>query len=210
MPDLFVAQPNTNETPSVIEVSKPTKVGMFATYGERPENVHFDIQEPTEQIILFLRQDFITNVPWIFFSILLIALPIVFTVAENLSNMPLISIPANFSFVLLSFYYLFIATYIFINFITWFFNISLVTNLRVMDVDFADIIYKKVSETRLDLIQDVSYKQVGAIPTFYDFGNVMVQTAAPIDTFEMNRVPRPQHVVEVIQELMRKEKPNVT
>lgn len=74
-----------------------------------------------------------------------------------------------------------------------------------MDLDFADIIYKNVAETKLDLVQDVSYKQIGVIRTFFDYGDVRVQTAAAVDAFAMNAVPKPQKVVEVIQELIGKE-----
>src|SRR5258708_76736 len=178
---------------------------MFATYGEMPRNIIFGTQEPNERILLFLRRDFITNVPWVISSILLTIAPLLFKSIINLSNISISAIPQNFSTILLSFYYIIVLTYILVNFITWYFNVSLVTNERVMDIDFEDIIYKNVAETKLNLVQDVSYKQVGSMQTFFDFGDVLIQTAAAIDTFKFSSVPRPQKVVEVVQGLIGKE-----
>ncbi|HSW96288.1 MAG TPA: hypothetical protein VLF89_00530 [Candidatus Saccharimonadales bacterium] len=214
MPDLFVA-PETNQLNNTIndqQLSGVTQAEgplplthnthIFTTYCEYPKNVHFGTQEPNEQVLLFLRRDFITNVPWIISSILLLLAPTLFLAVATASNIQIAMIPQNISFIFSSFYFLIVATYIFINFITWYFNSSLVTTIRVVDVDFEDIIYKNISETKLNLVQDVSYKQIGAIQTFYDFGDVLIQTAAPVDTFDLNQVPRPQHVVEVIEELI--------
>ncbi len=220
MPDLFVSPENnqqdvSTEEPQASAAAIPSApiqatpslhpVGMFETYCENPGNVTFGTQEPEEKILLFLRRDFITNVPWITTSLILIIAPMTFIILANLTNIQIASIPPNFSFVLVAFYYLIVATYIFVNYITWYFNVSLITNVRVIDIDFEDIIYKDVAETKLDLVQDVSYKQIGVIRTFYDYGDVLVQTAAAVDTFEMTAVPRPQRVVEVVENLIGKE-----
>lgn len=215
MPDLFVAQDQDINQPNPTTINEqqlssstqpqipPThNAHIFTTYCEYPKNVHFGAQEPNEQVLLFLRRDFITNVPWILSSILLLLAPTLFVAVATASNIQIAMIPVNYGFILSSMYYLIIATYIFINFITWYFNSSLITNVRVVDVDFEDIIYKNVSETKLNLVQDVSYKQIGAIQTFYDFGDVLVQTASAVDNFELEAVPQPQHVVEVIENLI--------
>jgi len=186
------------------------KVSMFSTYTEHPSDVSFQTQEPNEQILLFLRRDFITNVPWIAISIILILFPALFILAGNLLNTQFISLPLNYQLILLAFYYLIVATYIFINFITWYFNISLITNIRVIDVDFVDLVYKNVAETKLNLVQDMSYSQVGVIRTVFDYGDVLIQTAAATDNFNLLAVPRPQKVVQVVEDLIGKEENSVT
>lgn len=216
MPDLFVA-PDTMPTETTINdqqlsgtlqsnlaIPETHNAHIFTTYCDYPKNIHFGAQAPNEQVLLFLRRDFITNVPWIISSILLLLAPTLFIAVANASNIQVAMIPTNISTIFSAFYFLVVATYIFINFINWYFNSSLITTDRVVDVDFEDIIYKNISETKLNLVQDVSYKQIGAIATFYDFGDVLIQTAAAVDTFDINQVPRPQHVVEVIEELIGK------
>lgn len=221
MPDLFTPPVSGDhgvdtDTPKTVNSDKQAftpvlhHIGFFATYGENPDNLHFGTQEPGERILLFLRRDFITNVPWIISGILLIFAPFLLSALASLSNIQFSAIPSNYSLIILAFYYIIVATYIYVNFITWYFNISLVTNKRILDIDFEDIIYKNVAETKLSLVQDVSYKQIGAIQTFFDFGNVLIQTAAAVDTFELTSVPQPQHVVTVVQSLIGKEEePNV-
>jgi hypothetical protein len=233
MPDLFIpssAQQNNADQAQVISpTTKPSstmkqwsnlayrqagetmhKVNMFSTYTEQPSDVSFQTQEPNEQILLFLRRDFITNVPWIIIGIILILFPTLLTIAGILLHAQFIILPQNYMVILLAFYYLIVATYIFVNFITWYFNISLITNIRVIDVDFADLVYKNVAETKLTLVQDVSSTQIGVIRTIFDYGDVLIQTASATDHFDLLAIPRPQKVVQVVQNLIGKEESSVT
>lgn len=204
MPDVFVAQENIQQKPVTATQLESSlhHAGMFATYCKNPENVRFGTQEPEEKILLFLRRDFITNVPWILSSLLLTISPTLIGSLSGLTNIQIITFSSGFSFIFSSIYYVFVLTYIFVNFITWYFNVSLLTNIRVMDVDFENLIYKQISETKLSLVQDVSYKQIGAIQTFYDYGDVLIQTAAPVDSFILTAVPQPQKVVETVENLI--------
>lgn len=206
MPDIFNSQTNNQEqkVSSLLPITHPA--GIFATYRENPSNITFGAQEPNEKVLLFLRRDFITNVSWITVGVVLFIVPTVFIILAKLMNTTLVTLPGNYSFVLQATYYLFVVIYLFVNFIDWFFNTSLITNLRVMDVDFENIFYKDVSETKLTLVQDVSYKQAGFSETVFDYGDVRIQTAAAVDSFNLAQVPRPQRVVEVVEQLIGKEK----
>jgi hypothetical protein len=91
-----------------------------------------------------------------------------------------------------------------VSFITWYFNVSLVTSIRVMDVVFSNLVYKNVSATKIDLVQDVNYSQIGVFRTFFDYGDVMVQTAGTLDNFVFEAVPQPENVVHIIEDLIGK------
>lgn len=204
MPDIFVA-PNDK-----IKTSDSNTAGhahMFASFCPNPIGVSFIDQEKDEEILLFLRRHFITNVPWILISIIFILLPLII-VAIN-SRFAIFILP-NFTpslFILaLILYYLIVLTFIFVNFITWYYNISLVTNKRIIDIDFSGLLYKNVAATTLALVQDVSYTQVGVIPAFFDYGDVNVQTAGTFENFDFTSVPHPQRVVQIIANLIGKEK----
>lgn len=218
MPDLFVA-PDTkapattqpaDSVPAVASVPpvqpqiQGHNIGMFATYAEFPKNIAFQNQEPDEVILLFMRRDFITNVPWITLSIVLVLLPPLLMFLLNSTNATIFSIPMNFLLILLAFYYLIVATYAFVNFIVWYYNASMITNKRVVDIDFADLVYRNVAQTKLSLVQDVSYTQVGVIQAVFDFGDVLIQTAAALDNFKLETVPRPQRAVQVTEDLIGK------
>jgi hypothetical protein len=88
------------------------------------------------------------------------------------------------------------------GFINWFFNVYIVTNERIVDVDFINILYKQVSSTRLNLIQDVTVKTGGVVRAFFDYGDVFVQTAGTEANFDFHAVPHPQQVAHEIEKLM--------
>jgi hypothetical protein len=192
--------------PPNLKISGPTPIHGFSTYKELPEGVTFDTQEDDETILLFLRRDFITNVPWIAGAIILIFAPFLLGFVIRFSNSPFAFFPFNFVLILEIFYYLVVTAYVFVSFITWYFNVSLITNKRVIDVDFEDLIYKNVAGTKLSLVQDVSFTQIGAIRAVFDYGDVLIQTAGAVDNFILDVVPRPERVVQIVEALLGKGK----
>lgn len=178
---------------------KHTRMHIFTSYCELPPKVTFENQNDSEKILLFLRKEFITNISWIVGSFLLLLLPIVlFFLAPSLFSL----LPQSFSIIFVLSYYLLVFSYIFMNFITWYFNINLITNERIVDIDFEDLVYKNVAETKLSLVQDVSYTQTGAIRTVFDYGDVLIQTAGTIDNFDLHAVPLPERIVNVVEDLI--------
>ena len=178
---------------------------MFSAYCERPAQISFETQEEQEEILLLLRKSFITNIPWIFFGIVFTIIPLFLISILPSGNSPFSLIPNGYTFVLLSLYYLVVATYMFVSFITWYFNTSLITNIRVVDIDFSDLVYKNIAETKMDLVQDVSFTQAGALRTLFNFGDVLIQTAGALDNFDLEAVPHPDKAVEIVENLIGKE-----
>jgi hypothetical protein len=88
----------------------------------------------------------------------------------------------------------------------WFFSVNIVTDERVMDVDFYGLLFKHVSVAQLDRIEDVNYFQKGVLGAFFNFGDVLIQTAAEITGFVFNKIPNPDRVVKVLSELIAQEK----
>src|SRR6266568_8673154 len=158
MPDLFVANDNNQQplpdpakTAQAVQTARPfiqqEKAGLFSNYLHYPMGVSFETQEHDETIVLFLRRDLITNIPWILATILLACLPFLLLFIRQISPTMLASFPPNFLLILKIFYYIVIATYALTNYMTWYYNSSLVTTKRVLDINFSDIIYKDVSGT---------------------------------------------------------------
>jgi hypothetical protein len=213
MPDIFIAEPK-DETAAVIEPTplisteeiEPVQnpVHLFSAFKRDPDGVNFSDKEEKEKIILFIRRSFITNIRWIFFGSLLLILPLLLPFILRFFPNPLPFLPNRFYFFLIAFYYLAVATYWFINFISWYFNISLVTDKRVIDIDFSNLVYKDVAATKINLVQDVSFEQIGAIRTFFDYGDVLVQTAGTLDNFTFESAPQPENIVHITEDLIGK------
>lgn len=196
MPDIFI-KPTTGK--------KPTHTHHFASFCDHPSGISFENQEADEKILLFLRRHFITNVPWLLTTIIFILLPPIagFLLPKiGLALFP--SLPDNFLTVFIIFYYLIIFTYAFIHFITWFFNISIVTQKRIIDIDFSNLVYHDVAVTKLSLVEDTNYSQTGFIRSLFNYGDAFVQTAGEKLHFDFLSVPKPTKVVNIIQNLIGK------
>lgn len=172
---------------------------MFAVH---PDGVRFETQEEEEEVILFLRQHIIVNVPWLLITAVLLSAPtILFPIAFGFLRLPL-AIPAGYLIVGTLFWYLMTFGFILANFISWFFNIYIVTNERVVDIDFLYLLYKQFSQAELTKIQDISYTTGGIIATIFNYGNVTIETAGEMPNLEFAKVPFPDKVVQTIRSLI--------
>ncbi len=219
MPDVFVSDTKIQEpeekTAEVVENNPPAKiqhveengsgsVHLFTSYCEKPDDISFQNQEEDEKVLLFIRKDFITNIPWVVTGIILLFVPLLAIPLLPYLHFAAGFLPPNYLLILTIFYYLALATFMYINFIIWYFNLDLVTDRRIIDIEFSGIVYKDVAATKLSLVQDVSYAQNGLIRTIFDYGDVLVQTAGTIDNFTFDAVPKPEDAVHVVENLIGK------
>ena len=193
-PDIF--------TPTKTDLRQP--VHFLSSFCENPQGVSFQNQEHDEAIILFLRKHFITNIPWIATTLLLIILPLLLPLFFMSQGFPFNAISAQFKTVVTSFYYLIVFAYAFINFITWYYDVFIVTQKRVVDIDFSDLIYHHMAITKIELIQDVTYNQSGFLRSLFDYGNLFIQTAGNNPNFDDLAIPQPARAANIISNLIGK------
>ncbi|MCL4382254.1 MAG: PH domain-containing protein [Patescibacteria group bacterium] len=218
MPDLFVAPKKETETeePKVSEpkttlpnvVPPESKGGSLSAFMTYPDSVRFNTQEDEEQIVMLLRKHWITNIPWMLFSVILLLVPTVI-LPLLLTQKVLPPIPANLTLIISLFWYLCTTGFILVNFIGWYFNVYIVTNERIIDVDFYQLLYKRLASTRIAKIQDLSYKLGGVVRAIFDYGDVNIQTAGTEANFCFEAVPHPEQVVRAIGEMTEKSEENV-
>lgn len=168
----------------------------LSAYCYYPDHVDFVGADKEEKIVLLLRRHPITNIGWIFIAILMFSAPLVLILFGFLG-----SIPFEFLVVGLMFWYLVSFAFTFEQFLTWFFNVYIVTDERVFDVDFINLVYREITDANLDQIQDVTVKVGSVIRTLFDFGDVHIQTAAAIAQIDFEAVPHPDRVAQVLREL---------
>lgn len=168
----------------------------LAAYCHMPDHVSFVGADDQEKIILILRKHPITNIPWILMAMLLIVMPI------PLVYFPILSfLPERFQIILVLFWYLATTAFILERFVTWFFNVNIVTDERVFDVDFYNLVYREISDAELKDIQDVTSTIGSVIRTSFDYGNVTIQTSAEIPQLEFEAVPHPDEVAKILRDL---------
>ncbi|KKU48743.1 MAG: hypothetical protein UX67_C0010G0004 [Candidatus Woesebacteria bacterium GW2011_GWF2_46_8] len=209
MPDIFINPPEEKkeaETPTPRSFEPEPKFkkhkapghthNPLAAYCYLPDKVNFETRESEEKVILLLRQHPITLVPKALIALLMILAPSI------LSIFPILSfLPVNFQLIAVLFWYLITTAFILESFLTWFFNVYLITDERIVDIDFLNLLYKEVSDANIDKIQDVTYKMAGAVRTLFNYGDVLIQTASEVPNFDFLAVPRPDKVATVLQDL---------
>ncbi|MGI5826187.1 MAG: PH domain-containing protein [Patescibacteria group bacterium] len=211
MPELYSAHPKIKKN---VETAPSAKVKSLRDFLPSPRGgslssllvlpgskVRFETQEPEEEILLILRSHWITNLSWVILAIILLFVPI------SLFYVPLLeSFPPRFQLMFVIFWYLVLLMFVFEKFLTWFFNITIVTDERIIDVDFFNLTTKKVSDAELDKIQDVSFTRHGVFQTIFNFGDILVQTAAEQAQFVFEKIPDPSEVANILQRLRTEEK----
>lgn len=194
MPDIFISE--NAPKPKVKESLQGHIYNPFSSFSYFPENINFETREKEEKVVLFIRRHFITNIRWIVIAILMALAPIA------LFAFPILSfLPANFRFIVVLAWYLIVSAYMLQNFLGWFFNVDIITDERIVDIDFSNLVYKEVSDANIDRVQDVTYKMGGVVRTMFNYGDVFVQTASEVPNFEFLAVPAPDRVAKILQDL---------
>lgn len=217
MPDIFISpEDQKKETGKKVEkpVSEPKKHLSFeaskidyegsshnrlSSFCLYPENIGFETKAEEEKIILMLRQHPIVNLKWIFTTILLLFGPTIFSMLGVFSFLP-----TGYPFVISLCWYLITSAYAIEGFLNWYFNVYFITTARIVDVDFYNIIDKRVSNAEIEKIEDVSYTTGGVIRTVFNYGDVFIQTAAEVSEFDFRAVPNPEKVVKILDDLRAK------
>lgn len=175
---------------------------LFPAFFDHPARMRFVDQEEDEDIELLLRRHFITNVSWIFLTILFIFLPLLaFNIRSLFTNIGVGKVPSEIIAASLILWYLFVLAFVFTNFLHWYFNIYIVTNKHLVDIDFHNLLSRDKTEVRLDDVQSAKSSLRGVFGSLFNFGDVIVETAAEKQDVAFIAVPRPDATVERIQDL---------
>ena len=75
------------------------------------------------------------------------------------------------------------------------------TNERIISSEQKQLFSRTIAEHDLSKIQDITAEIRGFFPTFLDYGEVFIQTAAEKQRFIFKQVPHPQDVKRKITEL---------
>jgi membrane protein YdbS with pleckstrin-like domain len=183
-----------------------TKQSVNGSFVTSPQNVSFEQQYENESLYLLLRPHEITNVPWIISVFILLLVPLIGSgVIYSFFPAFFASLSPLYAFVLFMFWNLLVLTYAFYRYVVWFFSVYLVTNSRLVDVDFVGLFHKDYTETHIGNVQDVTSKTSGPIQVMFNFGLVYVQTASEQTEIEFEDVPQPDVVTKIIGDLVREQ-----
>jgi hypothetical protein len=172
----------------------------FLSYLPKPEKIFFASQHFEEKVLLLLRQHPVTQVGWMIVALFLAVLPFLFISVGLLDFLP-----PNYQFASLIGWYLLIIGYVLQSFLGWFYNVYLVTDERLVDVDFHNLLYKDISSAKIDRIEDVTTQASGILASVFDYGTVKIQTAGTSNEFEFENVPHPARIAAFLNEMIVEE-----
>lgn len=191
--------------------SEPKKVDeiLSSVHGDsysflvKPKSFIFEDCEDCEEVLLVLRPHWFANLKWVVMSLVLFFVPfllgLVFTDTSSIFGVDIF--PGTYKFIATLFWYLFVFIFIFENFLSWYFDVYIVTDRRVVDIHFNNLLDKKSSEANIEDIQDVTSRVAGVSQTLLNYGDVKIQTAAAVGDICFTKVPNPDRVTDVIQGL---------
>lgn len=184
----------------VMKKERPTH-NPFVAYAPKPQKVSFDSQNKNEVVILLLRRHPVTQVPWVVTALFMIILPIFIVGAFPFFAL----LPGMYQTAGLLGWYGLTFSFVLQSFLMWFFNVYIITDERVIDVDFTSLIYKNISSAKLDNIEDITATTGGAVRSVFDFGTIKIQTAAATTQFEFEDVPHPARITSLLNEMLIEE-----
>lgn len=173
---------------------------MFPSYVENPKDCHFEGQDQDEKILLLLRAHPVTNLPWIILAILLSLLPFFLPLFIGLAGLQFGDIPRQAIMLAVIINYLFVLIVVFEGFLSWYFNVHIMTDKRIVDFDFHSLLYKNVDLAPLHNIQEANSHVKGLFGSIFHFGDVFIQTAGARVAIDFYNVPQPHKVSDKIMD----------
>ena len=170
------------------------------------KKVRFEGESKEEITLFFLRAHGITNLSWVLMAVIAVVFPII--TLSYFASSTVVDVPISTQTVVigLGVWYLVVFGVAYQQFVGWFFNIYILTNKQIVDIDFVGLFHRKVSQTTLGNIQDVTYSKAGLFQNFFDFGDMYIQTAGTAMHFEFHSVPDPEGAQKQILDLVSKYK----
>lgn len=178
---------------------------LFPALFEHPAKVQFAQQEADETVELLLRQHWVTQVFWVVTVLLAFFLPVVLPYLSPLlalSQLP--PIPLDVAAALLVIWYMLVIAYGLEKFLHWYFNIYIVTDKHLVDINLHNLMNRDVVEVQVEDVQSSSYKMLGVLSSLFNFGDVVIETAAQRQNIQFHQVPRPAFVADKISDLRAK------
>lgn len=175
--------------------------GNNGSFRAFPEDLSFQGKEKDENVVLVTRSHWIVYFPFAVVALIILLFPLIFAVFLS-------SVSAN----IFLFFAIFLSsltvslTIVVYSFTRWFYDVNIITDKRIIDLDFTSVVSHRFSEARLSRIEDIKHKQLGIIGSIFDIGTVYFQTAGATAHIEFDNIPRPRDVQNIMYGLLELKK----
>ncbi len=182
---------------------------LFKTFIKDPKDTFYDGEDRDEKILYVIRKSWIMITRWMLvFVAMLLAPQFIFPVILGTFGGAQGLFSPSFVFVANIFWYLASFGFFLQNFMNWYFSVNVITTKKIVDVDFKGLLYKNISEAPLDNVEDVTSTISGTAKVIFNYGNVLIQTAAENTEFEFEDIDDPAEVRDIISDLISEHRKN--
>ena len=157
--------------------------------------------EPGEKIVLICHKHWLAYAFNTFISFVLLILP--YALYRTLGFATDVSFTARTTELITFFYlgwFLFLWLYFFIAWTNVYLDKWIVTDRRIIDIEQERLFSRKVSDFRIEKIQNISVEERGFWANMLGFGNIHVETAGEHTTLRFDMLPDPSEVRDLISE----------
>jgi uncharacterized membrane protein YdbT with pleckstrin-like domain len=88
--------------------------------------------------------------------------------------------------------------YAFYEWAIWYLDLYVLTDKRIIDIEQKTLFSRQVSESSLERIQDVTFETRGFFATFFNYGNIKVETAGKETVISLDQVSEPDKLQKII------------
>lgn len=176
----------------------------YPKYAYIPQCV-FPNQRDSEKIFVLTRRHFVGFISYIVLFFFLAVIPPVFVsfllgyFSGALFELGVLG--RDIIILFLCTYYLSIMSFFITAWVSYYYDIFIVTDERIIDITQKGLFSREIFELSFEQIEDVTTKTRGFLSTIFEAGDIEIQTAARQRNFEMKRVPQPSIVAEIIHSL---------
>jgi len=166
---------------------------------------HFPVPGSKDEgeIVIFVRRHWASFLGQFLLSSVILIIPtiilvLIYFLARNIFQ----GLALNFLVLFFSIYYLIAITFAFISWLSFYYDIYIVTRSEIIDIVQEGFFGRKISQLSLLRVQDVSSTIKGIFPTLFAYGDVLVETAGEqTQNFLLRAIPNPQEICSKIMEL---------
>ena len=165
---------------------------------------HFSGQKPEERVLLVLHRHWFDIASQFFLLFIML-----FALVGSFFFFPMLypNIAhgqfTNLFLFLENLFFMFVWITFFLVWVDYYFDVWIVTDQRIVNIEQNGLFAREVSELELEKIQDITTDVKGLIPTFLNFGDLQVQTAGKEEKFLFHNIPDPYEVKNIIMNLQK-------
>ncbi len=165
-------------------------------------------QKSYEKILHLLRRDPVTFIPVVLLFLILLILPFGLWILIKTSGITWFDEMVGFTILVLfaSLYLMSISLFFYSYFVTFYLDMWVITNDRLVDVRQVSLFSRTIAEVDLYQIQDVTSEVKGIFASIFNYGNIYLQTAGPVPRFILFNVPDPHRLRQIILDLSADDK----